>query len=305
MDVKQQIDDLMANHDADPAASLARLAALDPSDIEAPDLRRVAWLINHLAGEQLGQWSHAHDLQQRLKRQDAPLQVALHRAVAAQFAAAPLEAWQAERDFLEAARCSEKGTTVVVRLAVLQFAARTHSPLGCTEAFDACLDGLDGLERFDGLEKVVAPLLNNIATALIDRSDAQLDEPAYQTTVMRGARAARAAWLVAGTWVNHERAEYLCALAANAVRDWSAARDAAQRGLDLIAANGQEDVDQAFLALELSRALKGLKADVEAAAAFARASELATAFESQFLIDWFADRVRIAQADHPSDRSTV
>jgi hypothetical protein len=299
--VKEQVDLLMAEHDDDPPGSLERLKSLPLEDIEISEVRRLSWLVNHLAGEQLKRWHEAHALQQRLRRVDTPAQALLARSAAAMLAGALLDGWQAERELVTATGCTEQGARCMVRLAVLQFIAASAEPLRCAEEFNHVLIDLAALGATDRLEKITAPILNNLVTAMIDRADAPFDDVSYQQAVMQGAAAARSAWQLAGTWVNHERAEYLCALTANAVRDWSTGAAAAQHGLDLIAANGgEEEVDQAFLSLELSRAQTGLHAHADAAKSLERANAIAAGFKSQFLIDWYADRVRIAQASHES-----
>jgi len=79
------------------------------------------------------------------------------------------------------------------------------------------------------------------------------------------------------------------ALAMNALGQHRDASTAARRGLDLIRANGEEPVDQAFLNLALSAAGRGLRDTELADRALAEADALASAFDEEGLRKWFAD----------------
>lgn len=64
----------------------------------------------------------------------------------------------------------------------------------------------------------------------------------------------------AGQWVQHERAHYLAALAANALGDAESAAHQARAGLVLLDTHDtahEETVDRAFLEQELAQALSG------------------------------------------------
>ncbi len=294
---RQKIDLLMANHDDDVEGSVRELFALAPEEVETADLRPLSWLINHVVGEQAARWSDALSLHTRFARPDEPAQAAWNRSVAAALAGAPLDAWHAERAFAALAGCSADSARLALRFAVLQFLARTSELSGVLRELQSCEAELQLRPDFGGLERFLAPALNNLVTALTERADAALTDDAYRAAVTDGADLAFKAWSLAGTWVNWERAEYLRALTANLLRNWQAGHDAAQRALQLIEANGTEDVDRAFLLLELGRAQRGLGDAISADESAAAAAELAAAFKDASLDTWFADRVRIARAD--------
>ncbi len=92
--------------------------------------------------------------------------------------------------------------------------------------------------------------------------------------------------------MHRERADYLVALTRNRVGEWNAARKAAQSGLETIAANGSEDVDKAFLHLEVARAALGAMDPIGHAAAMESARALAAQFKEPGLDEWFASRAK-------------
>ena len=298
MSAKDRVDALMANHDDDIEGSARELFNLVPETVESADLGRVGWLVNHVVGERAGRWGDALLLHRKFARPDEPAQASWYRSVAAALAGAPLEAWHAERTFAAAADCSAESASIALRLAVLQFSVGALDLSDVVREVAACAAELKRRGDFGGLEKFLAPALNNLVTALTERSDAAVGDQAYRAAVTDGADLAYQAWSLAGTWVNQERAEYLRALSANLLRNWQAGRDAATRALQLIEANGAQDVDRAFLLLELGRAQRGLGDSASAEQSAKAAAQLAADFGDAGLVSWFEDRVRVARADN-------
>ena len=129
--------------------------------------------------------------------------------------------------------------------------------------------------------------LNNATSRLLDiNPDAR--EPVDREALQSGAAQALRFWQAAGTWVNHERALYLVTLVANRVGAYAQARDAAHEALELIAANGNEDVDRAFLLLQLSGAQQRLGEAAASRAALRDAKAIAATWTEAGLSDWFA-----------------
>jgi hypothetical protein len=92
--------------------------------------------------------------------------------------------------------------------------------------------------------------------------------------------------------VNRERAQYLSAMAANALSNSIEGIDTARAGLALLDRHdpaGDENVDRAFLELELAMGLR-LAEQPDRADALGRASGLAAQFGDAFLDRWFSDR---------------
>ena len=135
---------------------------------------------------------------------------------------------------------------------------------------------------------------NNLASELVEAEN--LD--AAQTRLMLNcATAAHTFWKRCGTWVNEERALYLLALAHNRAGDHQVGLEHAQAALDVIAANGDERVDEAFIRLAAADAHQGLS-DAESATEFlAAADELVEAWSDESLVAWYQrDRKRVAGA---------
>jgi len=284
----------MRDHDDDPVRVAAELRELPAEDVAPEDRPRLTWLVNHVIGEKENRWPEALDLHIKFGGDDKARGVARNRAVAAILSAAPLEAWKAEADFSASAGCTFSQAQIAVRLGVLQHVAPSANVEPVAAALLDCLDEIGTWTDAGSITDMLAASLNNVVSALLERDDAPAESDAYRRALSEGARAGRTLWLRAGTWVNHERAEYLVALCANATEDWSAGKAAAQSGLDIIAANGSEDVDRAFLLLELSRALAGEGDDEASRVARAQAFAIADGFGEQWLREWFESRARPA-----------
>lgn len=103
----------------------------------------------------------------------------------------------------------------------------------------------------------------------------------------RAANASRLFWLRVGNWVNDERADYLLSLVHTALGRADDGRAFAERGLQTIADNGEEKVDEAFLHLACARAGRTQGDDAAHGESLARADALAAGFDAG-LKDWFA-----------------
>lgn len=94
------------------------------------------------------------------------------------------------------------------------------------------------------------------------------------------AEAARAFWLRAGGWIEDERSDYLRAKVALRLGDAEAAAAAAERALAVVAANGGDPVERAFLLQPLAAALPSLGQRARAAALRSEAAALAATFDA-------------------------
>lgn len=114
------------------------------------------------------------------------------------------------------------------------------------------------------------------------------DEPGRAADALRSLDAAALRfWTAAGNWVNLERAFYLRALVANRIGDHAAARDDCRQALQVIAANGDDAVDRAFLQLQLAAALLRLGEMEGGRQALAAAQASAAAWDDTGLRHWF------------------
>ena len=107
----------------------------------------------------------------------------------------------------------------------------------------------------------------------------------------RGALTSLAFWTKAGTWVQSARAEYLVAMTMNRIDKPGEARSHALCGIATIEAGGKQEVDLAFLALELAHAEARLGNAAAASAARRRSEALAANFADDSLREWYSETV--------------
>ena len=308
------LDEADAIHDDDPPRGAELLRRIDAGALAADRLPLLGFLLNHVLGEKLGDWAEAHARQRSLLQAAAaaaaaadaaadaaaaaPLPAVLHRhaAVAARLAGDDAAADAATQALAAATTASalQAGELVSLAAAGLQSGA-----LPAAAAGQLALSALLALQAAHWqatgpLDVPAAAQCNNLGSALVDRPVADLADPALRQALALAAERAKWLWQRAGDWVNHERAAYLCALAASALGDPASALRHAQGGLGLIDAHdttGEQAVDRAFLGLEASFALDRLGRAEEAARARAAADALAAAFGDAGLEKWYADRV--------------
>jgi hypothetical protein len=285
------IADLVRTHDDDPQAAAQALRSLAQSAIADDDLQRYTWLVNHVIGEKLGDWPNALSLQRQVGDGREHRAALRNTAIAASMAGDALAGLVAEARFADVAAVSPAQAAMSVRLGMLQYAVSDAPTEHAAVALNHCVREIDAWPGLGPLADQFAAALNNIVSALLDRSDADAANPVTRAALREGSKLARRAWSEAGTWVNVERADYLVAMCLNKIGDWQAAADAARSGLDTIARNGTEDVDRAFLLLELGKACRELGLGDEASSATAQASSLAKQFAEPALREWFESRV--------------
>ena len=287
---KDWLDRLFHDHDDDPAAAAAGLREIWPDRIERADVPRASWLVNHVLGEKLGRWAEAHALLSLADPGDDRSAVLRNRAVAARLGGAPAEARALERQLAAVPGCTFAQAALVVRLGILQYQVET-GPIGQgVQSLLACVTEVGSWPEFGPHVGLLAASMNNAVSGLLERSDAPGPDADYQRALNDGAALSRRLWQVAGTWRNHERADYLIALCANKTGRFGAARDAARAGLQRIEDNGEAPIDRAFLLLEVAKASRDLGDRDEAMAARAAAERIAAGFDDPGLRTWFAQR---------------
>jgi len=279
--------DLMRDHDADPEGTAIGLRTLAGDGVPAADRPRLCWLINHVIGEKLGGWAEALALIKPLCSADVPAGAWRQLGVAAWLAGDALTVWEAE------ARLGDAQAGVAIRLGVLERLVEAVPGPRAAAALSQCLALIDGAPP-GGLTPMLAASVNNVVSALLEREGADFAEPGLRAALTAGAALCRVLWGRAGSWVNQERADYLVALVANQLGDYAAGREAARSGLALIAAHGVEEVDRAFLLLELARAERGLGFEAGFEAARDAALVIAAGFMEDWLVRWVAARSAVA-----------
>ena len=284
-------------HDDEPQQALELLRALDVATVSTERLPRLSFLLDHVLGEKFDLWTEALAGQRALVLQagaDATPAIFRQAAIAAQVAGEVNLARQWTQALAASADAPLAKARALVSLGAVGFSV---SRLGAESAGRLTLQALQPLAALhatpgNGLDAAFAAVTNNLASDLLERPLADLAQPDLRTALQLGAEHAQRFWQRAGTWVNHERAHYLGAMAANALGLGAAGVAHARAGLALLDEfdqPGDENVDRAFLELELAMGLR-LTAQPGRAEALARALTLAARFGEPWLDRWFSDR---------------
>lgn len=275
-------------HDSAPQQAAEGLRALDASALPADRLPLLAFLLLHVLGEKLGLWDEAARRLGDLgaKRADAPEAVVAHAAVAAEMAG---HADSPALARLEVFGGRERARTVV-ELNAISLRAGANAP-ALAAALERLAEKSHGFDPNGPLNRRLAIGFNNATSQLLDLAAPPVDA-AVRAALLAGSAAAQRFWQAAGNWVNFERALYLRALVHNRVGDAAAARDACVQALDVIAANGAEDVDRTFLKLQLAGALQALGESADGQRHHDEARQAAAQWDDAGLKSWFADEHR-------------
>lgn len=287
MDFAAQISAAWADHGSHPTAVLERLPAM-ASAVRAPaDVAALTRFLRHFVGEERGDWDHALVLcGDALKDAEPGPALALaegDRAVVAFLAGRPVVALAAQSRAVQHEPAHGLAHLGRVQFHVATALIKGAHPDSSVDLALAALDLIDSLVEPTPVDRDLAIGTNNFASWLMDHKR----QPGDDRLMVETAVASHRLWLRAGTWVNHERAAYLLALVHNRLGHAHDARACAERGLAIIAEHGAEEVDEAFLRLALSQAMRHLGNSAAAEAELARADALATGFDDS-LKEWFA-----------------
>lgn len=286
---------LIREHDDDPHAAVEHLRELAAAaaELDAEQLASLSWLINHLQGEILGDWPAAWSLQSQLPSAEPSAKQLRNQAVAADLAGAAPAAQDLGRRLAEVLAVPPSNADLAIALAALQHQAPGQEAAAAYLRLRALLPMAATVDA-SAADAMLAAALSNVLSGLLERAVPTLDAP-DAAALRQGAALARQLWERTGTWLQQERACYLQALVANRLEEWAEARNWARQGLELIAAHGEEAVDQAFLLLELARACGRLELREAAEQARAQAQALADGFEEAGLKTWFAQRAAVLE----------
>ncbi len=286
-----------AIHDDDPGRALEILRGLDVATLSIARLPRLSFLLDHVFGEKFDLWAEALTGQRAVVRRagaQATPPIFRHAAVAAQISG---DAGLA-RIWTQALAASADAPLAKARaLVTLGAVGFSVSRQGAESAGRLTLQALQPLAALHatpggGLDAAFGAVTNNLASELLERPVDQLAQPDLRIALQLSAEHAQRFWQRAGTWVNHERARYLSAMVANALGDGAEGAAQARSGLALLDVHdqaGHENVDRAFLELELAMGLR-LAGQPGRAQALARALALAARFGEAWLDHWFAER---------------
>lgn len=296
MDAQTLLAEANACHDDDPARGAELLRRIAPAGLDAGQRPLYGFLLNHVLGELCGDWTEANKRVTALLALPDPAPAVLrHAAVAATLAGDA----SAEERTQALAAAAGVGLPQSAELVALAAAALRLSKLAAADAGALVQAVLAPLEaphwaQASSLDQPAAAQCSNIGSELADRPVDQLSEPSLRTAMTQAALASQRLWQRIGTWVQHERAHYLCALVASAQGDAAQAWAQAQAGLALIDAHDaarEQEIDRAFLSLEAAFALQRLGRDDEARALQASADALAAAFGDAGLDAWYRQRL--------------
>lgn len=289
-----QIDPI---HDDEPQRALQMLLSLDCSTVSVGRLPRLAFLLDHVLGEKFDLWSEALAAQRAVVAHagiHAGPAIFRQAAVAAQMAG---DANQARAWTQALAASSDTPAAKARALVTLGAVMYSVSRQGAESAGRLTLQALQPLAALhampgSGLDAAFGAVVTNIASDLLERPVTDLWQPDLRTALQLTAQHAQRFWERGGTWVNRERARYLSAMAANALGEGAEGAAQARAGLALLDAHdgdGAENVDRAFLELELAMGLR-LGEQAGQGDALARALALAAQFGDASLDKWFSDR---------------
>lgn len=274
-------------HDENPVLARALLERIVFSELEEKDKNSFIWLVNHVVGEALADWAGAFAL---LIANKSEYSEAYFKSlsVAAYYSGNPLHAFIAEFEYARLANASLAETKVLVGLLCLQF-MRSDEPIMSSLTLLSGYSSSPSLPLNPVIGKSMAAALNNTVSKLIEDSRLQVDDPFHKQVTIDAALLCKQLWLQCGTWINHERSLYLCALVFNRFSEWGPAIEVIKEAVKVIETNGSEEVDKAFLLLEYGKAQQGLGNLEHAQQKLDEADQIAKDFDPP-LYQWFSER---------------
>lgn len=285
------LDEIDRVHDGDPERAAALLRQFDASGLDAPRLGQLAFLFNHVLGEKLGAWNEAAERVAVLaSRNDAPPGVWRQLFAAQTLRGDALGAAAARVGLARATGAHDSDANTAGELTVLAY---VPDPLA--HAADVlALARAANIDQETPLDAALGACFNNVTARLLEAARLVSLDNLEKQALQAGAEAARRFWYRAGQWLQHERADYLCAKVEVRIGSAAAAVRAAERGLRLVEANGNDAIERAFLLLPLAAAHAALGNDQRASALRAEAAELARDFDEDLLKAYALDQEELA-----------
>ena len=295
--IKDLIRDGWGYHDTESQRLADELEAADLSALEGEEPAHCLRLANHTIGEHLGDWARARRFAEAVHTRTADDshdgRFGAHLAVARHMAGDVVAAQQAEIDALRVAD-DPIDVYLTAKSSLAGALAGTGRFTDAGRLIAAANRLASGLGESATSDRSMAITNNNLASELVESEELDADQIRL---MLDCATAAHTFWKRCGTWVNEERALYLLALVHNRAGDHRAGLRHAQTALDVIAANGEEPVDEAFIRLAVANAHIGLSDAESAAEHLARADELVSAWSDESLVAWYQrDRAQVSSA---------
>lgn len=287
------IDDLIrdgwAYHDTESERLATELEAANFDELTGDMPGQCLRLSNHTIGEHLADWPRARRFAEAVwlaqKHQSPGEAFSANLAVARFMDGAEALAQQAEIDALQKADDQLAAYLTVKSLIAGALAgSRRFSDAGLVivAANHLAMD----LNASEAANRSMAVANNNLASDLVE--SLELDANGVRL-MLDCAEAAQTFWNRCGTWVNEERALYLLALVHNRSGDHRLGLEHALAALDVIAENGEEPVDEAFIHLAASVAYSGLDELTSATEQLAKADALVESWSDESLVSWYQD----------------
>lgn len=288
MDIKELVNGGWGRHDKESEALARDLEAHYALAETAAQVGAFVQLANHTIGEHLGDWARACALAEKVmaNREDSHELAGPYGALAvAQYMSGKLADALASEAHAVRLTDMEK-VSVVVRIRALVTSALLGSKRldEAVKVYDAALSLARAQDEKLACDQALAITSNNIASELSEKPERTEAEDAL---MLKAAEASKEFWIKCGTWVNEERGDYLLAIVHNRLNQPDKALEHAAKAIEIIQANGEEEVDEAFINLAMAKSFQ-LKDDREHYdQAMARAQELADEFKDEGLKTWF------------------
>jgi hypothetical protein len=289
MDIKALVNSGWARHAKETEAVAAELEAAAPEASANLDANALLQLGLHVIGEHLNDWPRACRLAEKVAagRADTHELSGMYSMMAsAQYMCGKtVDALVNEANAVRLTQMEDVSVVIAIRMRVasaLTFARRTAEG---ERVLDTALALARAQDEKLGCDMMLAAGTHNLANELLYGKRG----PAEDALMVKAAEASKEFWLKCGTWENEERGDYMLALVHNELKQPDKALECIARGLDVIAKNGEETVDEAFFNLAMANALKQKSDAAGFEHALARADELAAAFPNEGLKSWYAD----------------
>jgi hypothetical protein len=240
MDFPTFIDAAWTDHATDPEAVARRLPDGVALVADEPQLLQLINLAHHVHGEHLGDWPAGIAFLQSLTA-GAPHAAGGPSVESVRRCIASLRLSQGDGAALEPLTASD-------RVRVLAMAASNLGARDTDRAAALLNQALDEAQRAalpdtDPMHRALAANTHNLACTLQDKAGRS---PPEATLMIEAAQASRAQWAIAGTWLEHERAEYRLARCWLEAGDLAQARRHAQNCLEIVRANDGAPLEQLF-----------------------------------------------------------
>ena len=293
--INDLIRDGWGYHDTSSERLAGELEAATLGELKGEAPAHCLRLSNHTIGEHLGDWPRARRFAEAVREATADQSggFGAHLAVARYMDGDIVAAQQAEIECLGAAE-----HPVDAYLSVKSFLAGALAGTGRFDDAGVVIAAANrlagGLDDEAASNRSMAVANNNLASELVEAEELDAEQ---SRLMLDCAEAAHTFWKRCGTWVNEERALYLLALVNNRVANFAAGLQFAQTALGVIAANGEEPVDEAFVRLAAATSRIGLVDVASANEHLAAADSLAKEWSDESLVTWYqGERLKVTNA---------